>query len=129
MKKREELKNILKGFREVGGITYSAVISRDGLVMVSDLAKGIDANTFAAMTAAMQGAAETSIMELNLGEITQIIIDSTQGKIISIGAGEQAILVVLAEKEANLGLILLSLSKASKRISHTLGGIADEAGL
>ena len=120
--KKEELTGILNGLRKMGDIVGSAVISRDGLVIAYDLSEKADADTFAAMSAAMQGAAETAVSELKQGELNQIIIDAQEGKIITISAGGKAILVILAKPDINLGLALLELGKASGKISDVLGG-------
>ena len=120
--KKAQLEIILSGLKKTGGIKGSAVISRDGLIVASDLSENVDADTVAAMSAAMQGAAETAVQELNQGELNQIIIDSGKGKMISIGAGENAILVVLGDVKVNLGLVLLTLGKAKTKISDILSG-------
>ena len=120
--KKAQLETILSGLKKTGGIQGSAVISRDGLIVASDLSENVDADTVAAMSAAMQGAAETAVQELNQGELNQIIIDSGKGKMISIGAGENAILVVLGDVKVNLGLVLLALGKAKSKIADILSG-------
>ncbi len=120
--KKEQLTEILQNLRKIGDIVGSSVISRDGLVIASDLAKNIDEETFAAMSAAMQGAAETAVSELKQGSLNQIIIDANKGKIITISAGKMAILVILAKPTINLGLVLLEMGKASGKISEIIGG-------
>lgn len=119
--KKEQLEKILSDLKKVGGVKGSAVISRDGLLIAADLSQNVDADTFAAMSAAMQGAAETAIQELEQGDLKQVIIDSSKGKIISVGAGKQAILVALTDFKVNLGLSLIELAKASKKVESTLG--------
>jgi len=118
--KKEQLIAILQTLKKIGDLLGSSVISRDGLTIVSDLSQDIDEETFAAMSAAMQGAAETAVSELKQGELNQIIIDAEKGKIITISAGEKAILVVLAKPAIKLGLILLEMGKASNKISGVL---------
>ena len=120
--KKEKLNKILQTLKKVGNVHGSSVISRDGLVIASDLSKDVDEGTFAAMSAAMQGAAETAVSELAQGELNEIIIDAGKGKIITIGAGKLAILVALTKPNINLGLILLEMGKASKRVSNALRG-------
>ena len=120
--KQEKLVEILQGLRKVSAMQGSAVISRDGLTIAADMPKDVDEETFAAMSAAMQGAAETAISELKQGGLNQIIIDASKGKMITIGAGTLAILVVLAKPEVNLGLILLEMKKTSSKIASTVGG-------
>jgi hypothetical protein len=119
--KKEQLEKILSDLKKVGGIINSAVVSRDGLLVASDLTKTVDADTFAAMSAAMEGAAETAVSELKQGELRQIIIDADEGKLITLSAGKKAILVVLARPDINLGLILLELGRASGKLSEVLG--------
>ena len=118
--KKEQLTEILQNLRKIGDILGSSVISRDGLTIASDLAKDIDEETFAAMSAAMQGAAETAVQELKQGNLNQIIIDAQKGKIITISAGEKAILVILSKPSINLGLVLLELGRASGKIANIL---------
>ena len=120
--KKEKLLEILKSLKEVGDIIGSSVISVDGLQIASDLSGNVDADTFAAMSAAMQGAAETAVSELKQGELKQIIIDADKGKLITISAGKKAILVILANPKINLGLALLELGRAAGKISDVLGG-------
>ncbi len=119
--KKEQLTEILQSLKKVGDVLGSSVISADGLPIASDLGEGIDESTFAAMSAAMQGAAETAVQELKQGTLKQIILEAEESKIIAISSGEKAILVILAKPKINLGLALLELGKASGKISDVLG--------
>lgn len=120
--KKEKLENILKSLDEIGDTLGSSIISSDGLSIASNLKEDSDIEVIAAMTAAMHGAAETAVSELKQGKLRQIIVDAEHGKIITISAGENAILVILAKPQINLGLALLELGKASGKISDILGG-------
>ena len=117
--KKDKLIELLKEMQKIGDINGSIVVSRDGLVIASNITE-IDADTFAAMSAAMQGAAETAASELKQGDVDQIIIETGKGKIISTGAGKKAILVILTLKSINLGLALLEMGKATEKISAIL---------
>ena len=117
--KKDKLIKLLKEMQKVGDINGSIVVSRDGLVIAGNITE-IDADTFAAMSAAMQGAAETASIELKQGEVDQIIIETREGKIISTGAGEKAILVILTSRSINLGLALLEMGKTAEKISGIL---------
>lgn len=118
--KKDQLTKILQDMKKIGNILGSAVISKDGLVIASNLSDSVDEDTFAAMSAAMEGAAETAAQELNQGELNQIIVDAEKGKIITIAAGKKALLVILANTGINLGLALLELGKAAYRIEKQL---------
>jgi predicted regulator of Ras-like GTPase activity (Roadblock/LC7/MglB family) len=117
----ESIEKILNGMKNIGGIEASTVASRDGLLIYSDVSKKLHAETFAAMSATMLGAAETATTELGKGIPERIIVESSNGRIIATGAGKKAILIVMTEPEASLGLILIEVAKASEKIKDILG--------
>jgi hypothetical protein len=117
--KKDKLIELLQEMQKIGDIKGSIVVSRDGLVIASNITD-IDADTFAAMSAAMQGAAETAASELKQGDVDQIIIETGKGKIISTGAGKRAILVILTSRSINLGLALLEMGRTAEKIGSIL---------
>jgi uncharacterized protein len=119
--KKDQLGKILQGLRKIGDVVGSAVVSTDGLPIASDLSEGVDEETFAAMSAAMHGAAETAVSELKQGSLKQIIIYADEGKMMTIAAGDKAILVILTKPDINLGLALLEMGCPSGRMSDALG--------
>ncbi|MDO8727729.1 MAG: roadblock/LC7 domain-containing protein [Candidatus Methanoperedens sp.] len=121
MKKSEMLEKILEDLKLPGGIEASVVASRDGLVIYSNTVSKEHDENFAAMSATMLGAAETATLELKKGIPERIIVESDKGKIIATGAGQKALLVVLTEPNASLGIILIELAKASEKIREVLG--------
>ncbi len=116
------LDNILSDTKKVGGVEASIVASRDGLLMASNIPSSIcaRAETFAAMSATMLGAAETATTELGKGVPGRIIVESEHGKLIATGAGSKALFVVLTEPNAGLGLILVELEIAAEKIKKML---------
>ncbi len=114
--KKEVLTQILKKLTSTGDIEGAAVITRDGLLIASELSSGIDADTFAAMSATMTGAAETAVQELKKSSPDRIIVESSATKLITVGAGEQAILACIVNPTAKLGMILLEMKKATAAI-------------
>src|SRR3990172_4648855 len=104
---------ILADLRKVGGVEACAAVSRDGLLIGSNIHKEQFAESFAAMSATMLGAAETATIELGKGVPHRVIVESSQGRLIAVGAGRKALLVVIVSKDAGLGLILLELDKAA----------------
>jgi len=105
--------------KKVGGISASAVVTRDGLLVASDVGE-VNAETFAAMTATMTGAAETAMSEIQAGSIDRVIVEGEKAKMISVGAGPNALLVVLTVSDAPLGLVLLKIGDATRKISRML---------
>jgi hypothetical protein len=117
---KERLWKILSDLKQVGDIEASAVVSRDGLLMASDIPENIHAETFAAMAATMLGAAETAVSELKKGVSERVIVEAKLGKIITKGAGSKALLVVMTRPEAKLGLILMESERAAEKIKNLL---------
>ncbi|MDY6930890.1 MAG: roadblock/LC7 domain-containing protein [Halobacteriota archaeon] len=117
---KEILEKLLDDLKRIGNIEASAIVSRDGLLMSSDIPGGVHAETFAAMNATMMGAAETAISELNRGVPDRIIIESQEAKVIVTGAGPKALLVVMSRAEAGLGLILIEMDKVAKKLEEVL---------
>ena len=119
--KKGELQEILKGLKNVGDVEGSAIVTRDGLLVTSELPKEVDSETFAAMSATMFGAAETAMTELKEGAVDRVISEGHDGKLIAMGAGPLATVVVLVNAEANLGLVLVELRQISEKIKAIMG--------
>ncbi len=116
----EMLEKVLKDINNIGGVETSAVASRDGLLICSTIPRKQHAETFVAMSATMIGAAETATTELGKGIPERIIVETKSGKIIGTGAGQKALLLVMTKPDANLGLILIEMTKASDQIKNIL---------
>lgn len=117
---KEILEKLLSDLKKVGGIEASAVVSRDGLLMASDIPSGIHAETFAAMNATMVGAAETAVSELKKGVPERVIAESKEAKVIATGAGSKALLVVMTGPDAGLGLVLVEMARITEKIKGLL---------
>lgn len=114
------LEKVLNDLKSAGDLEAGAVVSRDGLLIAADLSQNVNSDSFAAMTATMLGAAETATSELRKGVPDRVIVEGKDGKIIATGAGFKALLVTMASSNANLGLILLEMGKASNKIKGLL---------
>ncbi len=112
----ELLEAILHDLKRAGEVEASAVVSRDGLLIASDIPRGVHAETFAAMTATMLGAAETATSELKKGIAERVIVESKDGKVITCGAGPKALLVVMTSPRVGLGLVLVEMTKAIDKV-------------
>jgi predicted regulator of Ras-like GTPase activity (Roadblock/LC7/MglB family) len=113
--KSENIIQILKNLVS-SGIEGTAVVTKDGLLVASELSESIDGETLAAMTATMTGAAETAMSELKKKEIERVIVESKDARLISVEAGKKTILVCMVNMKAKLGLVLLEMERAAKVI-------------
>ncbi len=101
-------------------IQAAAIVRRDGLVITHTLPDGVDPKLVAAMTAAIVGTSEMATVQLAQGRFARAIIESDGGKLLSTGAGEEALLVALVYKDANLGLVLMAMEKAARQVDEIL---------
>ena len=93
-------------------IEASAVVSVDGLIMASALPAEVEEDRVAAMSAAMLSLGERIAGELGRGTLDQVYIKGENGYVILMAVGEEAVLTVLARKDAKLGLIFLDMGRA-----------------
>jgi hypothetical protein len=118
--KKEMLEKVLKDMEKIGDIDASVVVSRDGLLIAADIPPDVNAEMFAAMSATTLGAAETAVSELGKELPERVITESKDAKIITCGAGPQALFVVMTKPEAGLGLILVEMVKSVEKIKMLL---------
>ena len=111
-----ELEEVIRSLTAVSDIRAAAVVRRDGLIITHSLPEGVDPRT----TAAIVGTSEMATVQLGQGRFEQALIESEGGKLVSTGAGDQALVIALAYKDANLGLVLMALQKASRRVDEIL---------
>lgn len=120
------LESTIEDLSHVTDIRAAAVVRRDGLVITHTLPDSVDPRIVAAMTAAIVGTSEMATVQLAQGRFERAIIESDEGKLLSTGAGEEALLVALVYKDANLGLVLMAMERAAQQVERLLqnGGSA-----
>lgn len=118
--KEDILKEELKKFRKLSGVIGSGIMRRDGLMIMSDFPGVVNSRGVAAMAAAIVGTSETASKELKIGDMQEVLIQSSKGNLISIGAGSESIFVALTKKNASLESVLGEMKKISKRISKII---------
>ena len=101
-------------------IEASAVISSDGLTMAALLPQDVDEDRVGAMAAAMLSLGERTSRELARGDLEQVMVKGESGYILMSHAGKDAVLTVIARKDAKLGLIFLDAKRAAKNIGDIL---------
>ncbi len=106
--------------RQSPDIEASAVVSIDGLIIASALPEGVSPDRVSAMSAAMLSLGERIAVELGRGILDQVYIHGANGYVVLMSAGDEAVLTVLARKEAKLGLILYDMKKAANDISRMI---------
>ena len=92
-------------------IQGAAIVSADGLSIASVLAPDVEEDRVAAMSAAMVSLGERISAELGRGDLEQVYIKGKIGYALLTSVGPDAVLTVIAQGEARLGLLLLELRK------------------
>lgn len=101
-------------------IEASAIVSVDGLTIASALPHGVEEDRVSAMSAAMLSLGERISGELGRGDLEQIYIKGSQGSVMLMAVGTDAVLTVLAREQAKLGLILLDIRRAVQDLSKLI---------
>ena len=111
------LRKLLSAIPEV---TAAAIVSVEGLPISSALAADIDETRIAAMTAAILSLAERAIHEMNKGDFQEILIKGTDGYLLVLQAGRNAVLTVSTTPDIRLGLILLDAKRTCDKIAKLI---------
>jgi predicted regulator of Ras-like GTPase activity (Roadblock/LC7/MglB family) len=101
-------------------VEAAAIVSVDGLSIASALPAGTEEDRVSAMSAAMLGLGQRMTQELKRGNLEQIFVRGESGFVVITAIGEEAVLTVLARKEAKLGMLFLDISRASQDLKHLI---------
>jgi predicted regulator of Ras-like GTPase activity (Roadblock/LC7/MglB family) len=101
-------------------IEASAMVSVDGLIIASALPPDVEEDRVSAMSAAMLSLGERIAGELARGVLDQIYIRGADGYVILSAVGEEAVLTVLARKDAKLGLVFLDMRRAAQDLGRLI---------
>ena len=97
-------------------IEGAAVISMDGLVMASSLPANADEEGVSAMAAAIYGIGARTAEELNRGLVEQLYIKGANGYFLITQTSPDAMLAVMANTRAKLGIIFLDVKRCAEEI-------------
>ena len=115
--KIESLNRELKELETRRGITGSAIVSRNGLLITSRLPRDIDQRKIGAIAATMFGAIETASTALGNNEkIYCLTIELEDYQLIVLNANNDIIFALLIDLNVNLGLIFIELEETLKKI-------------
>lgn len=98
-------KGMLASLRNDCNAVASAIISKDGAVVDSDVPEDISRETFAIMSATIMGAGITAATELKKNAPDRIVLDSTDIRTIIMNAGRKRILVVVVPPDTDPALV------------------------
>ncbi|MBY8992583.1 MAG: roadblock/LC7 domain-containing protein [Candidatus Lokiarchaeota archaeon] len=100
-------------------ITIATISSVEGLPILSFLPKGSNETIVSAMVATLLSLSERAVVEMELGEFTQLFIKGIDGYLLVFEAGI-AVLAVSTTTKAKLGLIFLECERAAREIAEIM---------
>ncbi len=115
----EKINSVIRDFETVPGVEGAALVSLDGLMISSALPES-EQERVAAISAAMLTLGEKITSELNRGALMEIYAKSERGYTLMTAVGRDALLLVLAKSDAQLGLILLDMKRVSQMLMDVI---------
>ncbi|MBY8986061.1 MAG: roadblock/LC7 domain-containing protein [Candidatus Lokiarchaeota archaeon] len=100
-------------------ITIATISSVEGLPIVSVIPRGSNETLISAMVATLLSLSEKAVMDMNIGEFTQLYIKGIDGYLLVFEAGT-GVLAVSTTNDVKLGLIFFECEKAALEISEIL---------
>ncbi|MFX0102801.1 MAG: roadblock/LC7 domain-containing protein [Candidatus Hodarchaeota archaeon] len=111
---------ILKDLRgKIDGLGASAVVSKEGLIVASDLVEGVSEMHVAAMSAILLSTCENVLIELKKGTLDVCIVQGSDGKFIIMDAGMDFILVCVLDNLTRMDLAFVEMRNTARRIAES----------
>ncbi|HEW79015.1 MAG TPA: response regulator [Phycisphaerales bacterium] len=117
----DELKELLTEFTNIPGVNTACLVGRDGFLLHSVALSGVDAEMIGAIASSGFGASEAMGKQLQKGGMSLTMVEYDNGPVMFSPVGSEAFLVIIADKDANLGMIRLKIKKHAKDIEHKAG--------
>ena len=117
----EKLKELELSSPDIEG---AVITSSEGFILASALPAGAGAGTDATLVAAvstrMLSAAERCVTELDTGGLSEVYVKGSEGYTLMKNIRENAVLVVLARKDANIGMLFSYLRNAADELKDLI---------
>ncbi len=110
-------REILSELSKLENIEAVCLVARDGFLLDSIARSGIDREMIGAIASSGFGASDSMGRQLEKGTMLISMIEFDKGPVLLAPIGEDAFLVIVADKEANLGMIRLKLKKHSHELA------------
>lgn len=109
-----------KLLRTIPEIKSAIIASAEGLPISAALPQDVDETRIAAMTANLLSLSEMAIIEMGKGDFDQLFIKGSEGYLLVMQAGPNAVLIVSTSKDVGLGLILLDCRRICEKIAKLI---------
>ncbi len=111
------MRKVLDSLNEVAGVLGSMVVTHDGLVVASSLSKALDRDIVAAVASTVVSKTLQALESAGFGALRRYDMKSTHGRMVFVDTG-RAYLIVVTEKEIDIGPVGIEIQSASRRIGQ-----------
>lgn len=137
MQQRDEIhKNLTRLLKSDMSIKVTLLGDRTGLtiarasrLLVSETMGAFDLESIGAIASAVFCGAAEQGSALTLGALGVMLAEFTDGKILTGAVGERGVLVVVAESDAQLGLIRVKMKESSEKLSSHMDKITEPSAI
>ncbi len=113
----EQLSFLLQSLKEnIEGFRSGAIVSAEGLIVISILEEGISDIKLAAMTATILSVAERVLIELKSGVLDLCILQGDEGNFCVMACNEELIIAVCLSIDARMDTCFIEMRKVSEQI-------------
>ena len=109
------MQELLEKINRIKGVRGSGIASKDGIEVVSLFRSPVAFELLSALVASVQQVTEKIVDTAKDGKFQQTMIESTEGRFF-IQAVELGYLIVLADAQANIGLVRVELAQVAPMI-------------
>ena len=116
----QRIGEVLGSLRRLPGVEGAALARRDGVMVSQLLPRTSDPRRVASISAGLVGTSDMAAGEIGRREASYTIVATLEGDIVARKVGEEHVLTVILRPEANLGLVLLHIGRASEELKLIL---------
>lgn len=116
------MREVLLDLNKEVGVKGSMVLTRDGVVVHSEIQPPLNGDQVAAIASSSIRRVNASLRDIGAKDFSRFLFNSTYGKMIFTETGD-AYLVVVLDKHINIDFTMLAVASAARRIKN-LGSMA-----
>ena len=116
------MREVLLDLNKEVGVKGSMILTRDGVVVASEIAPPLVSDQVAAIASSSIKRINASLREIEAKDFMRFMFSSTYGKMIFTETGD-AYLVVVLDKHINIDFTMLAVTSAARKIRN-LGSLA-----
>jgi predicted regulator of Ras-like GTPase activity (Roadblock/LC7/MglB family) len=109
--------DVLRQLNREVGVKGSIILTRDGIVVASELGHGLQQETVAAIASAVVQSFNRTLLALQETPFSKFIFTAAHGRMVFVATGE-AYLAVVLDKDIKIDVTMLSIEGAARRINN-----------